>query len=361
MELTKKNAKWNPTLVARENGKMVMMQTPQIVSASRSTDIPAFYSDWFFHRLGVGYCAWINPFNGVRSYVSFQNTRFIVFWSKNPEPLLGYLDQLAEKKIGCYIQYTLNDYEDERLEIGVPKLSSRIETFKTLVEKLGKGHVIWRFDPLMLTENVDIPILLSKIKNIGNQLKGYAEKLVFSFADIGIYGKVKRNLEDNHVKYKEWTKDEMIYFAQELVKLNKEQGWNYELATCAEAIDLDGVIHNHCIDDELIIRLAYQDKVLMDFLKVKILPKPISDLFGEAEKLPKDAILLPNNMYATHGRNKDNGQRKFCGCINAKDIGQYNTCVHLCEYCYANSSKATAKANYQSHLANPEAETITGK
>ena len=155
-----------------------MMQTPQIVSASRSTDIPAFYSDWFFDRLDNGYCAWTNPFNGVRSYVSFQNTRFIVFWSKNPKPLLSYLDRLEEKKIGCYIQYTLNDYENDRLEIGVPKLSSRIETFKTLVEKLGKGHVIWRFDPLMLTEDIDISVLLSRIKNIGDQLKGYTEKMV---------------------------------------------------------------------------------------------------------------------------------------------------------------------------------------
>ncbi len=98
-------------------GRYVMMQTPQIVSASRSTDIPAFYSDWFFDRLDYGYCAWTNPFNGVRSYVSFLNTRFIVFWSKNPKPLLSYLDKgLSEKKIGCYIQYTLNDYENDRLE-----------------------------------------------------------------------------------------------------------------------------------------------------------------------------------------------------------------------------------------------------
>ena len=213
----------------------------------------------------------------------------------------------------------------------------------------------------MLTEDIDISVLLSRIKNIGDQLKGYTEKIVFSFADIGIYGKVKRNLEDNDVRYKEWTKGDMVYFAQELVKLNEMQGWNYELATCAEEIDLEGVIHNHCIDDELIIRLAYQDKVLMDFLKVQILPMPIPNLFGDTEELPKDAILLPNNMYATHGCNKDSGQRKFCGCINAKDIGQYNTCVHLCEYCYANSSKAAAKANYQCHLSNPKAETITGK
>ena len=100
---------WNKEILPRENGELVQMQVPEIISASRSTDIPAFYSDWFFHRLKIGYSAWTNPFNVVKSYVSYKNTHFIVFWSKNPSPLLNYLDYLNEKKIGCYINYTLND------------------------------------------------------------------------------------------------------------------------------------------------------------------------------------------------------------------------------------------------------------
>lgn len=361
MTAYKKIGKWTPELLPRENGEMVLMQTPRIVSASRSTDIPAFYTDWFFHRLDKGYCAWTNPFNGVKSYVSFKKTKFIVFWSKNPKPLLAYIDKLKEKGIECYIQYSLNDYEEEKLEVGVPQLESRIETFKALVKKLGRGHVIWRFDPLVLTDRIDVERLLAKIKNIGDQLKGYTEKLVFSFADIGVYNKVKKNLEDNNINYREWTTVEMECLAQRLVKMNKEQNWNYELATCAESIDLDGVAHNHCIDDKLIIRFAYQDRDLMDFLKVKFSPIPESDLFGNAIRLPADAIILPNGMYATHGNNKDKGQRKFCGCINAKDIGQYNTCVHGCEYCYANTSKVSAAANFKCHRENPWSETITGK
>lgn len=359
--MNKKNGKWNPEFLPRENGELVMMQTPQIVSASRSTDIPAFYADWFFHRLEKGYCAWTNPFNGVKSYVSFKNTRFIVFWSKNPKPLLPYLEKLQKLGIGCYIQYSLNDYEEERLELGVPKLEDRISTFKALVDKLGLGYVIWRFDPLVLTEDISIDKLLAKIKNIGEQLKGYTQKLVFSFADIAIYNKVRKNLEDNHIRYKEWSKEDMAFFAEKLVKLNTEQGWNYELATCAEAIDLDGIEHNRCIDDKLIIQLAYQDNALMEFLKVKILPMPELDLFGNSVSLPADAILLPNKMYATHGNNKDKGQRKFCGCINAKDIGQYNTCIHGCEYCYANTSKQSAAENFKLHKASPWNETILGK
>ena len=100
-------ASWNKEDLSKENGDIVSMQIPKIVSASRSTDIPAFYADWFFHRLKVGYSAWTNPFNGIKSYISYKDTRFIVFWSKNPRPLIRYLDYLKERKIGCYIQYTL--------------------------------------------------------------------------------------------------------------------------------------------------------------------------------------------------------------------------------------------------------------
>ena len=105
-------ASWEHTDIIVD-GQPVKAQAPIIVSASRSTDIPAFYADWFFDRLKKGYSAWTNPFNGVKSYVSYDKTRFIVFWSKNPRPLLPYLDYLKERNIRCYIQYTLNDYEKE--------------------------------------------------------------------------------------------------------------------------------------------------------------------------------------------------------------------------------------------------------
>ena len=354
-------AQWQKTQIKRENGETVDAQAPIIVSASRSTDIPAFYADWFFHRLKVGYSAWTNPFNGVKSYVSYENTRFIVFWSKNPRPLLPHLDYLKERNIGCYIQYTLNDYEKEGLERGVPKLSERIDTFKQLVNKLGKGRVIWRFDPLILTDAISIDTLLSKIERIGDQLQGYTEKLVFSYADILSYRKVKANLEKSHIPYHEWTEPQMLEFAERLAKLNRK--WGYTIATCGEKVDLKqfGIDHNHCVDDSLIIRFAYEDKKLMDFLKVMMFPMPAPNLFGELENLPEDAIILPNNTYATHGDNRDKGQRLFCGCIVSKDIGEYNTCPHLCEYCYANTSKEAALANWKRYKANKVSETITGK
>ena len=354
-------ANWHPENLPRENGEIVPMQTPEIVSASRSTDIPAFYADWFFHRLKVGYSAWTNPFNGAKIYVSYKNTRFIVFWSKNPQPLLKHLDYLKEKNIGCYIQYSLNDYEEEKLELNVPPIQFRIDTFKQLVDKLGIGHVIWRYDPLVLTDEINIDKLLSKIERICDQLQGYTEKLVFSYADIFSYRKVKANLEKNKIAYQDWTEPTMIEFAERLAELNKK--WGYTLATCGEKIDLSqyGIQHNHCIDDELMIRFAYNDKKLMDFLDVHTHPMPSANIFGDTDPLPPNAIILPNNTYVTRGDNRDKGQREYCGCMKSKDIGEYNTCVHLCEYCYANTSKEAAKANWKRHLENKESETITGR
>ena len=340
-------ASWQKIQIQRNNGEFVEAQAPVIVSASRSTDIPAFYADWFFHRLKVGYSAWTNPFNGTKSYVSYKNTRFIVFWSKNPKPLLGHLDELKDRNIGCYIQYTLNDYEKEGLEKGVPPLEERIDTFKRLVDKLGKGRVIWRFDPMILTDQIGFDDLLRKVENIGDQLKGYAEKLVFSFADIDSYKKVRSNLEKSRISYREWTEPQMEEFARSLSELNRK--WHYQLATCGEKIDIGryGIQHNRCIDDDLMIRFAHHDKALMDFLGVKITE---GDLFN-----PKPTIIK-------HRDNRDKGQRQFCGCMVSKDIGEYNTCPHLCEYCYANASKEVAVRNWkQAKETEWKSETITGK
>lgn len=351
--------------VTLDNGEVAKALFPIVVSASRSTDIPAFYADWFFHRLKSGYSAWTNPFNGVKSYVGYDDTKFIVFWSKNPRPLLKHLDYLKSRGIGCYIQYSLNDYEDEGLERGVRPLSERIETFKLLVEKLGNGAVIWRFDPLILTDQIDMDKLLSKIEKIGDQLYGYTEKLVFSFADIVSYKKVKSNLERNNIHYIDWTPAQMHEFATRLTELNKSKGWNYILATCGESANLAGIEHNHCVDDRLIIRFGYRSPELLNFLGAEIIDNNNSDnLFAEFEpiEIPEGAIDIGNGKFVViRQNNRDKGQRIACGCMKSKDIGEYNTCPHLCEYCYANYTKEVAVRNWQQHNASPKLESITGR
>jgi len=354
--------------ITLDSGVKAEAHAPVIVSASRSTDIPAFYADWFFERLKRGYSAWTNPFNGVTSYVSYSKTRFIVFWSKNPRPLLKHLEYLREKNIGCYIQYSLNNYEKEALEKGVPPLAQRIETFKILVDKLGKGRVIWRFDPMILTDKISINDLLDKVRNIGDHLKDYTEKLVFSFADIASYRKVRSNLEKNGINYIEWDEYSMNELASKLSAMNRERGWNFDLATCGEKINIEqyGIEHNRCVDDDLMIRFAYHDKALMDFLKVDIkhvqpsVPSMFEE-FNDKPQIPTEAIMLTPDTYAVKQKNnKDNGQRQFCGCIISKDIGQYNTCPHLCEYCYANTSKDAAVTNWKHHKSNPTGDKIIG-
>ena len=331
--------KQRKTKIIIQHGKEVEAMAPMILSVSRATDVPAFYSEWFFNRLERWYCRWRNPFNDADIYVSFENVHFIVFWSKNPTALIPYISRLQEHGINCYIQYTLNDYEDERLEPGV-------------------GAVVWRFDPLILTDKIGIDDQFRKIEGIGNQLEGYTEKLVFSFADIACYRKVGGNLTSNGINYREWTESEMIDLARQLSDLNQRNGWNFRLTTCAEKINLGeyGIAHNRCIDDELIVRIAWQDAELMKHLGMDI-RQSSPDLFGQPT-LPEGAIPLDGDRYAVRTRqNRDSGQRKLCGCIAAKDIGQYNTRPHGCLYCYANTSPDYARHNYLGH--NPDAEVIT--
>lgn len=340
---------WEKLNIKIENGENAEAQAPIVISASRSTDIPAFYSDWFINRLEKGYLVWKNPFNQKPLYVTFDNTRLIVFWSKNPKPIIKHLDYLNDKKLNYYFQFTLNDYVKENLEPNVPSVESRIETFIKLSEKIGKEKVIWRFDPLILTDKIGVNELLHKVEKIGNELSQFTEKLVFSFADIGVYRKVQSNLNRGNIKYSEFDNVSMNEFANGLKELN--QKWQLEIGTCAEKIDLAkyGIIHNKCIDDELMKRLFYDDIRLMEFLGYELKK---ADLFDTKEEL---VPIKERNL-------KDKGQRELCGCIFSKDIGEYNTCLHLCEYCYANTSKKIVIDNYNRIKVNRQtSETITGK
>lgn len=334
---------WKKEKIKIDNNTTTDAQAPIIISASRSTDIPTFYPDWFVSRWEAGYIKWTNPFNGQPLYVSFKNTRLVVFWTKNPRPMFKHLDYLDKNIPNYYFQFSLNDYDKERYEAKVPSVESRIKTFKELSQRLGKKRVVWRYDPLILTKDIDVNELLKRVKNIGNQIHEFTEKLVFSFVDIDIYKKVENNLKKEDVPYIEWNETSMDEFAQGISQINKN--WGLQLGTCSEKIDLDkyGIVHNKCIDDDLMIDLFSHDSQLMDFLGVEIKQ---ADLFSDGE------IIKTRNL-------KDKGQREDCGCIMAKDIGAYNTCPHECNYCYANASKEIAKKNYKKYLENPNSENIT--
>lgn len=333
--------KWPVIQVSTKHGVETGI-APIIISASRSTDIPAFHTKWFLERLREGYCVWKNPFNQKKQYISFEKTRAVVFWTKNPAPLLEHIHKLEPYGFTFYIQYTLNDYSSECLEPHVPTLNKRIETFRHLSEMIGKERVIWRFDPVLLTNRLSIDELVKRIAYIGDQVCSFTEKLVFSFADISTYTKVRNNLRKVPDNVREPTIIEMRQFAEEMQKLVKS--WGIQLATCSEQIDLEryGIEHNRCIDPVLLLRLAKRDRELISFLSQG---KGNIDLFGN-QQLDFDLL-------------KDAGQRESCGCVVSKDIGQYNTCFHHCTYCYANTSCKVVENNRG--LIDQFSESILGE
>lgn len=311
-----------------ENKKLAKGIFPRIISASRSTDIPAFYLPWLFHRLDAGYVTWINPFNQMPQYVSLEKARAYVFWSKNPRPLLDNIEKVEKKIKNFYIQFTLNDYEMECLEPVLPPLEERIDTFKGLSEKIGKGRVIWRFDPLVLGESLTVDVLLERIEKLAEALKESTNKLVFSFVDINKYKKTENKLKKIGT-YREFSGKERNSMAQKLSAVIKPYGLT--LATCAESDDFQeyGIEKNKCIDDELLrAEFPHYDE-------------SVDSIDGKQRIFP-----VEQNKRAEL---KDPGQRKECGCILSKDIGGYNTCPHLCRYCYANRSDATVKKRYMAH------------
>lgn len=255
--------------------------------------------------------------------------------------------------IHYYFQVTLNDYTKEGFEPNVPSVEKRIETFKNLSDTIGKEKVIWRFDPLIITSTIGPRELLTRIWHIGNKLKGYTNKLVFSFVDVKAYRKVQNNLVKETIFF---TKEDVenaeanyaqrIEIVQGLKKIRDawhDQGWDVEMATCAEDIDLEsyGIEHNRCIDGELMKRIFADDEELVYYLHT--LKWPEKDMFGNLPPIPKKEKKV-----------KDSGQRKICGCMVSKDIGMYNTCRHFCVYCYANTSKECVLRNAEKHNENSE-------
>ncbi len=273
-----------------------------IISVSRRTDIPNYYSEWFYNRIRDGYVYVRNPMNThqVRKIdLSPDVVDCIVFWSKNPEPMIDGLDALSDYNF--YFQFTLTGYGKD-VECNVPhKKEKMIPVFKKLSDKIGKRKVVWRYDPIMFNGVYTPEYHLKAFGHIADSLEGYTEKCVISFVDE--YAKNKKNLRSLGA----YALDEymMQEFALALSDTAARNG--ITICSCAEVKDLSefGIEHNCCIDKKL-----------------------IEDITGRTLKVKKD-------------RN----QRKECGCVESVDIGAYNTCRNDCKYCYANYSYDSVMKN----------------
>ena len=313
---------WAKREIQTEHGRE-LATLPVIVSASRATDIPAFYSRWFIERFRRGYAVKFNPFSGRREVVSFEKTRVFVFWTKYPAPMIKYLDELEASGINYYFLYTLNDYPE--YELHVPGLDLRIDVFRRLADKIGPERVLWRYDPLIISDRVSQEALIARVEHIGQMLKGYTQRLIFSFVDLG-YRKVIRNLKRygaNFYNIGEQAQRNIVERLKEMASV-----WDMELRSCASKVDFTdiGVRPNKCIDDELMVRLFSQDKDLMNFLGYE----------GQGQ-------------YISRKKLKDRGQRAECSCVYSKDLGRYDTCPFECIYCYANSTFDRARENFKKH------------
>ena len=278
-----------------------------IISCSRRTDIPAFYSEWFFNRLSEGYVLVRNPMNSkqVRNVsLTPPDIDCIVFWTKDPAPMLDRLHLL--KDYHYYFQFTLTPY-DKDIEPHLPLKTDIFDTFLRLSDRIGKKRIIWRYDPILLSANINIDYHMDRFYDLARRLSGYTEKCVISFMDM--YRHIQGRMADHSIRPPD--EAEMRALTEKIVAITAAN--NIKVETCAEQIDLAdlGITHGQCIDDHL-----------------------ISELTGTKLNIPKDKY-----------------QRELCGCVASVDIGEYNTCRHRCLYCYANVSPKKVERNMPLHNA----------
>ena len=300
-------------------------------------------------RLDAGYVRWDNPYSGTSRYISLREARLLVLWSKNPAPFLPLLPRLLAQGRGILFQYTLNDYEQERLEPNVPPLGERIQSFLALSRILGPDRIVWRFDPVLFPSPLTPDDLLSRLEAIGRRIRGKTTRLIISFIDIDRYRKVPRNLQAlGFSGIRECTPQEIDTFASGLSDLATDLGLS--VSACSEDVDLScyGIHREGCISYAQAARNFLADPALGPFL-------------GESLQQTISGTTIP---FSTPPRLRDPGQRSSCHCMVAKDIGCYSTCPHLCAYCYANSGPARVRENYARYRALADAgvfgETITG-
>jgi len=288
-----------------------------IISASRRTDIPTYYSEWFFNRIKDGFVYVRNPMNHhqiSRISLSPDVVDCIVFWTKNPIPMIERLNELHSHMY--YFQFTVTSYGKD-VEPGILSKSEEILfAFKRLSEFVGADRVIWRYDPILINEKYTVDYHIHAFKKIADTLHDATRRVTISFIDEAYRG-VKSNIKE--LALSAFTEAMQIGLSARLAQIAHNNG--LAIDTCAEGLDLRkyGVEHARCIDGELMSRI----------------------------------IGFPLTV------DKDKTQRLECGCATSIDIGAYNTCKNGCRYCYANYSRNTVAGNYAKH--NPLSPLIFGE
>ena len=274
-----------------------------IINTGSRTDIPAYYSEWFMNRIREGYVMARNPFypSQVLKYTLDPSAvDCLVFCTKNPKPMLKYIDELKEFNQFWFV--TITPYAKD-IEPNVVDKHEVIEVTKELSKKLGKNCVSVRYDPIFISEKYDKAYHKRAFRKIISELDGYVEEVVISFIDL--YKKTIKNFKE----VKEVSYSDQKEIVKEFVSITKE--YNMELRTCLENREFEkyGVNINGCMSQDVIER-AIKEKLIIK---------------------------------------KDIKTREGCECLLGNDIGAYNTCGHLCKYCYANYDEKIVRENMKKH------------
>lgn len=278
-----------------------------VVSVSRRTDIPALYSDWFFNRLKAGFALVRNPMNPhqvSRVALNEKSADAFVFWSKNPQPMLARLDEIGERPY--YFQFTLTPYGPD-VEGALPDKRTLMDTFARLSDQIGPERVIWRYDPILITPRYNADFHRCAFEKMAKRLYPYTRRVTVSFIDP--YRHIQRAVNELGIAFL----DEAAQFSLLKPIAHCAQALGLSVDTCCEAGNFEdlGVTHAHCIDAQLLSRIA---------------------------GLPAAAQRDPN-------------QRLHCGCAASVDIGAYDTCSNGCRYCYAtHGARAIGRYDVQSPL-----------
>ena len=287
-----------------------------IISVSRRTDIPNYYSEWFLNRTKEGFVLVRNPVNFrqiSRIRLAPDVVDGIVFWTKNPAPIISRLPELDEYMY--YFQFTLTPYGKD-IEPNIPEKSRVLAVFKRLSEMIGPDRVIWRYDPILINEKYTVAYHLDAFGRMAEELRNYTRKVTISFVDENYRG-VKLSLRK--LALSPFSVETQVDLASRLAEIARSCG--LAIDACAEKIDLQrfGIEHARCIDDRLF------EKLLGCRLNV----------------------------------DRDKNQRPECRCATSIDIGMYNTCFNGCLYCYANYNPKIVARNFAEH--NPLSPLLIGE
>ncbi len=287
-----------------------------ILSVSRRTDIPSYYSEWFMNRLKEGYVLTRNPMNyhQIRNIeLNPNNIDCIVFWTKDPLNLMKYLPQIESMGYKYYFQYTLTPYGKE-IEKHIREKKELVKTFQELSKRIGRERMIWRYDPIIINRDLTIQYHIENFRQLCRDLEGWVKVCEISFCDT--YKKLSKEVKERVVL--PISQLQMQELTRELVEIGNQYGIELK-ACCEENLIETGIRSAACIDKELIQSICGH----------LIQEKP------------------------------DRNQRLGCSCIQSVDIGVYNTCKHGCVYCYANHSDKSILQNYHRH--NPNSPLLLGE